>query len=53
MENHLDMQHGLSFIPLRKHIPKEEIVCLGTEVDLQEVLFRMFDNDHYLVGLRK
>jgi len=36
-----------------KQISKEEIVRLGTEVGLQEVLFRMLDNDHYLVVLRK
>ena len=36
-----------------KQMFKEEIVRLGTEGGLQEVLFRMLDNDHYLVVLRK
>ena len=36
-----------------QQISKEEIVRLGKEVGLQEVLFRVLDNDHYLVVLRK
>lgn len=36
-----------------QHISEEEIVRLGTEAGLQEVLCRVLDNDHYLVVLRK
>lgn len=36
-----------------QHISEEEIVRLGTEAGLQEVLCRVLNNGHYLVVLRK
>ncbi len=36
-----------------RHDSEEQIVRLGTDAGLQEVLRRVLDNDHYLVVLRK